>query len=698
MAPDPIKQSFQLLGTDVTLETGRIARQASAAVVARMGDNLLLATATLGPKKPNDFFPLTVEYREKFAAAGRIPGSFQRREGRISDHEVLQCRLIDRTLRSLFPKGYTRELQVQVQVFSADPNADLATLGIVAACAAIHLSEAPAEGPAAGLRIVQHKGSFSPFGTLPQRNESDLDFLVSGGPSGLVMVEGGANEVAESTCVEALEQAQEWIQKIAKAIGAMREQALAKGLAQEKEVVEEAPALPELPADIRLKLEQALSVHKKADRNDAIAAVKTELADSLGGDDTAEATMESFDKARSQIVRERVLRGGDRLDGRDATTVRPIWTEIDWLPRTHGSSIFTRGETQALVSCTLGTAEEAQRVDGIGGLQDEHFLLHYNFPPYSVGETRPLRGPGRREIGHGFLARRGLVPVMPPPDEFPYTIRLESEISESNGSSSMATACGGCLALMSAGVPLKRPVAGIAMGLISDGERTVTLTDILGDEDHLGDMDFKVVGSEEGVTAIQLDNKIGGLTKETLAGALDQAKTARLHILQEMAKTISEPRPSVNTRAPQVLRTVILPSSVGALIGPRGQTIKGITQSTGAKVQVNDEGVVRIYATDGDSARKGLRAVGQAAGIPRRGGYYKGTVANVRDFGCFVKLNEVCEGLVGRGELYERGQKPDKEFEPGDEMIVRVIGIDERGRLALSRRAAFGVDESDVEW
>ncbi len=698
MAPEAHQVSFQLAGTEVVLETGRIARQASGAVVVRSGDNLLLATVVIGPARPGiDFFPLTVEYREKMAAAGRIPGSFQRREGRITDHEVLQSRLVDRTIRSLFPKTFKDEVQIQVTVMSAEPTADLGTLALVGACAAVHLSPAPADGPAAGLRLARRRGgALTPFPTAGFRDDSDLDFVVGAGPAGLVMVEGGAREIAEADCVAALAQAEEWAAKIRKAIRALAE----KAAPPPKLPVPAAPELPTLPETTHESLRAALATAGKAERAAAVAAVREELFAGLAGDEAADAAgiAKAFDKARSEIVRDQILSGQPRLDGRGPADIRPIWCEVGWLPRAHGSAVFTRGETQALVTCTLGTAEERQRVDTLGGLKEEHFLLHYNFPPYSVGEVRPLRGPGRREIGHGFLARRGLEPVLPSFEDFPYALRIESEISESNGSSSMATACGGCLALMHAGVPISRPVAGIAMGLVSDGTRTVTLSDILGDEDHLGDMDFKVVGTAQGVTALQLDNKIGGLTQEQLAGALEQARQGRLHILGEMAKTLDAPAPQLSSRAPQVVRMTIMPDSVSALIGPRGQTIKGIAAATGAQVNVDDDGVVRIYAADQAAGKRAQKMVGRVAGIVKRGSYYAGTVAGHKDFGVFVKLNDVTEGLVPRDELFERGDRSEQRFDSGDEMVVRVIGIDDRGRLRLSRRAALDVDPALVEW
>jgi polyribonucleotide nucleotidyltransferase len=690
--------SLTIAGTTLSLETGKIARLASAAVVVSSGDNVLLTTVVLGGAREGvDFFPLTVEYREKLAAAGRIPGAYGRREGRISDHEVLVSRLVDRSIRSLFPDGFTNEVQVQVNVLSADPAADLSTLAIVGATAALALSPAPAKGPAAGIRLVKVGDGFTPFPPLMRREAAELDFVVSAGPDGLVMVEGGAREVDEATCMAALAQAGEWITRLQKAIGQLVDARSAEVGAIEKLPAPTPPTLPSLPESTAQSLRSALDQTQKAARLRAVAAAKSELLANAAPED-GKALAAAFEEAKYAFVREAILAKGHRLDGRGSDDVRPISGEVGLLPRAHGSALFTRGETQALVTCTLGTAEEALRTDTLGGSVTDPFILHYNFPPYSVNEARPLRGPGRREIGHGALARRGLLAVLPRFEEFPYTIRIESEITESNGSSSMATVCGGCLALMQCGVPITRPVAGIAMGLVTDGERTAVLTDILGDEDHLGDMDFKVVGTEVGVTALQLDNKVGGLSTEQLAAALEQAKRGRLHVLAAMKTILAAPRETLAPRAPRVVRTTIMPDSVAVLIGPRGQTIKGIGAATGASINVDDEGVVRIYAAADEAAKKALRMVGKVCGVPRRGGYYHGLVTRVESFGVFVRINEVVEGLVGRDELFENRREPDREFAIGDEIVVRLIGVDARGRLEFSRRAAIAVDEALIEF
>jgi polyribonucleotide nucleotidyltransferase len=692
MQPTAHRTSVKIAGTELVFETGRIARQAHGAVLARCGDNVVLATVTAAanPKPGTDFLPLTVEYREKFAAAGRIPGGFLRREGRITDHEVLCSRLIDRTLRSLFPDGYHNEVQVQVQVLSAEPTSDLESLAMLAACAAMHVSPVPAKGPAGGLRIQRVHGQWIAFAGKLQREQADLELSVGFGPDGLVMLEGEAREVDEATALAGVAQAAEWIQRCQKALDELRGQA-----GKPKQQVPPAPELPSLPAATAAALRTALTITTKAERRAAVAAAEAEWLAAVEGEQVS-AVRAAFAAATWQETRELVL-CGHRLDGRSATQVRPIWSEVGLLPRAHGSALFTRGETQAIVTCTLGSPDDAQRIDGLAADgATERFLLHYNFPPYSVGETRPLRGPGRREIGHGSLARRGLRCVLPA--EFPFTIRIESEITESNGSSSMATVCGGAMAMLHAGVPLARPVAGIAMGLVSDGTRHAVLSDILGDEDHLGDMDFKVVGSDRGITAIQLDNKLGGLPDEVLARALAQARDGRLHILGEMQRTIATPA-TPSRFVPRALCIHIMPDAVGALIGARGANIKGITESTGARVSVGDSGEVLVYATDQNSAQRAAIMVQRSAGVLKVGRCYRGTVTGVKDFGAFVRINAVNEGLVPIEELDKAPVRHAGDIaREGEEMVVVVLGADDRGRLRLSRRQALGVDDSQIEY
>ncbi len=694
MQPTAHRTSVKIAGTELVFETGRIARQAQGAVLARCGDNVVLATVTAAAaaKPGQDFFPLTVEYREKFSAAGRIPGAYGRREGRISDHEVLASRLIDRTIRSLFPEEYRNEVQVQVQVFSAEPSSDLESLSILAACAALHVSPVPAKGPAGGLRIHRVDGQWLAFAGKSQREQSDLEFSVGIGPDGLVMLEGEASEVSEADAVAAIAQATEWIGRCHKAFAELREAA-----GQPKATVPSAPELPTLPEPTHAALQAALQLLGKTERRSAIAAAEAAWLLSLPADAQAKAKA-AYGNAVWYETRELALASGRRLDGRTTTQIRPIWSEVGLLPRAHGSALFTRGETQAIVTCTLGSPDDALRLDGIAVQgETDRFILHYNFPPYSVGEIKPLRGPGRREIGHGSLARRGLRAVLPGAG-YPYTIRIESEITESNGSSSMATVCGGAMAMLHAGVPLERPVAGIAMGLISDGTRHAVLSDILGDEDHLGDMDFKVVGTDRGITAIQLDNKLGGLPGEVLEQALAQAREGRLHILAEMQKTIAAPG-APSRFVPKAARLSIMPDAVGALIGARGANIKGITEATGARVSVDDTGEVLIYATDQTAAQRAMIMVQRSAGVLKVGRCYRGTVTGVKDFGAFVKINAVNEGLVPVEELDQAPVRHAGDIaREGEEMIVAVLGADDRGRLRLSRRQALGVDDAQIEF
>ncbi len=695
MQPAAHRTTVKIAGTEISFETGRIARQAHGAVLARCGDNVVLATVTAASEaKPGqDFFPLTVEYREKYAAAGRIPGGFGRREGRISDHEVLICRLIDRTVRSLFPETYRADVQLQVQVLSAEPTSDLESLAILAACAALHISPVPAKGPAGGLRIQRVNDQWLAFGGKNASDAKDLEFSVAVGPEGLVMLEGEAREVNEADAVAAIAQATEWIGRCRKAFDELRELG-----GKPKWPVPEAATLPVLPDATLDALRAALRIDTKTERRAAIAAAEAGWLEALPEGDRPLAKT-AYGEAVWNQTREMLLADGRRLDGRAKDQIRPIWSEVGLLPRAHGSALFTRGETQAIVTCTLGSPDDALRLDTLADHgTTTRFILHYNFPPYSVGEIRPLRGPGRREIGHGMLARRGLMPLLPAKSDFPFTLRLESEITESNGSSSMATVCGGTMAMLHAGVPLARPVAGIAMGLVSDGTRHAVLSDILGDEDHLGDMDFKVVGTERGITAIQLDNKLGGLPDEVLALAFEQARRGRLHILTEMAKTIAAPG-TPSRFVPRAARLAIMPDAVGALIGARGANIKSITESSGARVSVDDSGEVLVYATDQTSAQRAILMIQRSAGVLRVGRCYRGTVTGVKDFGAFVKINAVNEGLVPIEELDNQPVRHAGDIaREGEEMIVTVLGADDRGRLRLSRRQALGVDDAQIEF
>ncbi|MCY2956285.1 MAG: polyribonucleotide nucleotidyltransferase [Planctomycetota bacterium] len=693
--PAPHTVHVRIKGIECSFETGKIARQATAAVVGRSGDNVVLATivATAEPKPGQSFFPLTVEYREKFAGAGRIPGNFMRREGRISDHEVLVSRLIDRTLRSLFPEDYRCEVQVQVQVMSSEPTSDIESLSLLTAACALHISPIPAKGPAGGLRVARVQGQLIPFPSAAQLELADLEITVGLGPDGPVMIECEADEVLEADCLLLLAEATTVVQKFQLAFTE-----LAGHIGTVKLPVPAAALLPAVPDATIESLRAALQITEKPARRAAITAARSAWLPTLNEHERDKAKA-AYELATWTQMRDLVLSTRSRLDGRGPADIRMIWSETGFLPRAHGSALFTRGETQAIVTCTLGSTEEGMRKDGLATSTNlERFLLHYNFPPYSVGEVKPLRGPGRREIGHGALARRGLLAMLPDMVDFPYTIRIESEITESNGSSSMATVCGGTMAMLHAGVPMLRPVAGIAMGLITDGQRSIVLSDILGDEDHLGDMDFKVVGTERGITAIQLDNKVGGLTFATLSTALEQARQGRLHILGEMQKTIAEPaQPS--RFVPRALRTAILPDSIGALIGARGANIKGITEATGAKVAVGDTGEVLVYATDAHASNRAMAMVQRSAGVLKVDRCYRGVVTTVKDFGAFVRLNAVNEGLVPIEELDDQPIRHASDVaREGDEMIVCVLGADDRGRLRLSRRKAKGVGDDQIEF
>lgn len=686
-------------GGAIRFETGRIARQADGAVVIRHRDTVLLATAVAAaePKPGVDFFPLTVEYRERLSAAGRIPGAYQRREGRITDHEVLASRLADRSIRPLFPEDFTVETQVLLTVLSADDEVEPESLAIIGAAAALHLSSIPWEGPLAGVRICRALGEWHVFPTRGVRQAADLDLVVSQGPGGLVMVEGQAQEASEGQVLEALERARKVCLELTAGLDRLRELA-----GKAKKVLVASDVDPVLAARVAeaaaVPLEAALAVPGKAERREAVARAEAETAALLAAEypeREAEVASLIHDLGRT-ILRRRAL-AGLRADGRGPTDIRPIWSETGWLPRCHGSAIFTRGETQALISATLGTGMDEQKIETLAGEVKERFLLHYNFPPYSVGEVRALRGPGRREIGHGNLAHRALEPLLPAAERFPYTIRLVSDISESNGSSSMATVCGGSLALMDAGVPMERPVAGIAMGMIAEGGQFVVLSDILGDEDHLGDMDFKIAGTAEGITAIQMDNKVGALPAEVLSGALEQARQGRLHILGKMAETLAASRPELHPKAPRMVALRIRPERIRDLIGSGGRTIQEIQATSGATVNVSDDGLVKVFCAEAAGLAEALRRIRQQTLEPEVGMVYDGLVTGVTDFNAFVRLGAVVEGRLHVSEL-DRGRvgRVQDLLKVGDTVRVRVMGVDHQGKIVLSRRAALGADDSEV--
>ncbi len=677
----------------IGIETGRIARQADGAVVVRQGETVLLATAvSTTPRAGLDFFPLTVEYREKMSAAGRIPGSYLRREARISDHEVIASRLADRTIRPFFPTAYRADTQVLMTVLSADREVEPASLSILAAAAALQVSDIPWQGPVTGLRIAHTASGWKIFPTRAERAGAELDLVVAAGREGLIMVEGEAREASEGRVREALRRAEAFAAGMLDALEELAARVSRPRRTVEMPVLDEAleRALAEVAGE---ELAEAVALAEKRHRAAAIARVRGQTLARLAPqfpqrDAEVDAAFAAQVKA---VIRRRICQDGVRPDGRGVSDIRPIWGEVSWLPRSHGSAIFTRGETQALVSCTLGSASDEQRVETLEGQHLERFLLHYNFPPYSVGETRPLRGPGRREIGHGTLAHRALAPLLPAFEDFAYTIRLLSEISESNGSSSMATVCGGCLALMDAGVPLTAPVAGIAMGLIrEEGEYTV-LSDILGEEDHLGDMDFKICGTRAGITAIQMDNKLGALPAEVLEKALEQARVGRLHILDEMAKVLAQPREEVADAAPRIVSLMIRPERIRDVIGQGGRTIQELQSRTGSRIDINDKGLVRIYAKDREGALKARRRVEELTIEPEIGKVYRGRVVLVRDFFAIVGLGGSVEGKLHVSEIEQgRTARVQDVLGKGDEVVVRVMGVDKQGRIVLSRRAAEG--------
>ena len=676
----PLREVLTLGGREVAFETGEVARQASGSVLVSCADSLLLAVVT-ADNKPTalDYMPLTTEWRNKYAAVGRIPGSYERRESKPTELETLTSRLIDRTIRPSFPSGWCHDTQAILHPLSHDPSVDAPVLAITAAAAALTVSDIPWEGPVAGVRVARIEGRLVAFPTPAELLRGDLDLVVSVSRAGIVMVEGGGREVEEGVVLEAFDLAREagaplleLLDRLGRAAGRKKRPVPAPRGDEALRARVEAAATPGLT--------QALEERDKHARHDALEAAGEAALLALGlGTEGADAAARGLAKRylgelKKSLIRRGVL-AGRRLGGRGPADVREISGRAGWLKRAHGSALFTRGETQAVVTCTLGRERDAQNLETLEGEKKERFLLHYNFPPYSVGETRPLRGPGRREIGHGHLARRALAPLIPAPEQFPYTVRLESTITESNGSSSMASICGGCLALMDAGVPLARPVAGIAMGLVQEAERFVVISDILGDEDHVGDMDFKVGGTEKGVTAIQLDNKLGAVPPEVMRQALGQARQGRLHILGEMAKVLPWPRAELSPFAPRVATLKIARNRIGDLIGPGGKSIRGIQEETGAEVEVDDAGRVRIYAASPRALEQARARVEEQTGVPVLGGEYSGRVVAVKPFGSFVRLFAGVEGLLaGITELAEGALVP-----------VRVSGVNGEGKLVLER-------------
>ena len=693
----------------MTFEVGRVAKQASGSVWCRWGDTVVLVTVcqTKEPKEGLDFFPLTVEYIEKTYSAGKIPGGFFKREARLRDAEILNCRIIDRSIRPMFPEGYRNDVQVIATVVSYDGLHDTDVMALCGASMALHVSEIPwadGSGPLAGLRVGRIDGKLVINPTIEARKTSDLDVVVSVSKDAIAMVEGGAAEIDEEELIDALFFAHKEGQKIIAAIHDMRKVMGKPKLVFTPPVRDE--KLYEVVKNAAAKdLETALAIRNKIERYGALDSLKKKVGEAakaaLGDVEYAakkKIVGELYGEVKYDVMRGSALKTKKRLDGRAYDEVRAINCEVSTLPRTHGSALFTRGETQALVSVTLGTKDDEQKIDSLLGESWRRYMLHYNFPPYSVGEARGLRGTSRREIGHGALAERALARMIPNEEEFPYTIRIVSEITESNGSSSMASVCGGTMALYDCGVPLKQPVAGIAMGLIKEGNDIAILSDILGDEDHLGDMDFKVCGTAKGVTAIQMDIKIEGLSREIMSTALKQAKEGRTTILKQMHDAISEPRKELSLFAPRITTMRINPDKIRDIIGPGGKVIRDIVAKTGAKIDVSDDGTVRIAAVGGeagDRARQIIEDLTREAEVNR---IYKGLVRKVVEFGAFVELFPGTDGLIHISELSDkRVVKVTDVIQEGDEVVVKVLSIDRDGKIRLSRRAAVGKTPGEID-
>jgi polyribonucleotide nucleotidyltransferase len=685
-------------GRRYSFETGRVAKQAHGSCLIQSGDSVVLVTACIGEERGEGFLPLTIDYVEKNYAAGKIPGGFFKREGKLSEREILISRLIDRPCRPLFPEGFSKEIQVVATVLSADANSDTDVLAVMGASAALSLSELPFEGPIAAVRVARVKGQFLINPDLAKLAQSELSFIVAGTRTGIVMVEGGADEVPEEIVLEALFFAHQELQVF---IDIQEELVAACGTP--KVAFDSATTLPQIPPNVRQdlisflrpRLEGAIMQQEKGARRDAIRFVRSEAKAHFFTEPESEKTWgRTFDSIYENelfdATRNLAFDKGVRLDGRDLTTVRPISTELGFLPRTHGSALFTRGETQAIVVVTLGTEQEAQKLDNLAGETEKLFLLHYNFPPFSVGEVRPMRGPGRREIGHGALAERAVKAVLPSLKEFPYVVRVVSEITESNGSSSMATVCGASLALMDAGVPVKAPVAGVAMGLLVRGEEHVILTDILGDEDHLGDMDFKVCGTEKGITALQMDLKIKSLSRVIMEKALRQAQSARLHILGRMESAISITRTSLSKYAPKIVTIKVPVAKIRDIIGSGGKTIRSITESCGVKMEVNDDGIVSISSNNDDNIKQACSMIESLIMEPEVGKIYKGVVKRIAVFGAFVEFIPGIDGLVHISQLDERKvHRVNDVVQEGDEVWVKVLEVDSQGRVRLSIKDAI---------
>lgn len=681
-------------GRPVSIEIGKMANQANGSALVKYGDTTVLVTACAAKEasKGKDFLPLTVNYMEMRYAAGSIPGGFFKREGRPSEKEVLCSRLIDRPLRPLFPEGYFNETQVIATVLSFDPENDPEIAAMLGASTALGVSDIPFNNPIAAVRVGRINGKLICNPAYKQQKESDIDLIVAGSQDEIIMVEGGAKMVSEDTLLDAMMFAHDSMQEIIKL-----QKRIIMEIGEPKMPVPAVNIDTELVAKVQtfadVKISEALNIPSKQDRYQRLSDISKELIEALKStcEGREDEIIKIFEDLKYHILRKSVISTNIRIDGRGLADIRPISCEIGLLPRTHGSALFTRGETQAMVVTTLGTSEDEQKIDALSGWDYKRFMLHYNFPPFSVGEVKMLRGPGRREVGHGALAERAVANIIPDADTFPYTIRIVSDILESNGSSSMASVCGASLSMMDAGVPTKDSVAGIAMGLIKEGENIAVLSDILGDEDHLGDMDFKVAGTESGITAFQMDIKITGVTKDILRQAIYQAKEGRLHILKKMKEAISSPRTELSVYAPRIITIYVKQEKIKDVIGPGGKNIKGIIEKTGVKIDIDDSGKVNIASSDDEAAQKALAIIKELTQEAEVGKIYLGKVRKIMDFGAFVEIFPGTDGLVHISQISEERVKDVKDvLKEGDEVLVKVLEVDRQGKIRLSRKEALG--------
>ncbi len=687
------KIEFDYYGRPLSIEVGKLAKQADGSALVRYGETVVLVTAVAAKelRADTDFFPLTVDYQEKTFAAGKIPGGFFKREGRPSEKEILTCRLIDRSIRPLFSEGLRCETQVIATVLSADKENDPDMVAMLGASLALEVSDIPFQGPLAGARVGRVEGQWVINPTQSQLQDSDVDIFLSGSRDAIVMVEGGARMVPEDAILEALFLGHEALRPLLDL-----QEEVKREIGKKKRhvpIFEPDQGLVQRVDELaREKIHQAIAIPEKQERYRRLDEVKREVLSQalLEYPEKGKEIKAASEEIRRNYFRQLIIKEQRRIDGRGLRTVRPISCEVEVLPRTHGSALFTRGETQALVVTTLGTTSDEQKIDALIGEHYKKFMLHYNFPPFSVGEVKFLRGPSRRDIGHGALAERALLPVLPKEEEFPYTIRIVSEVLESNGSTSMATVCGGSLSLMDAGVPIAAPVAGIAMGLIKEGEAVRILSDILGDEDHLGDMDFKVAGTRDGINALQMDIKIAGVTREIMREALYQAREGRIGILEVMDKTISEPRREISGHAPRIITLKVKPEKIREIIGPGGKVIRGIVEETGVKMDVEDDGTVTIASVDEAASRRAVEMVQRITAEAEIGKIYKGTVRKIMDFGAFVEIFPGTDGLVHISQLApERVRRVTDILKEGDEVLVKVLEIDKQGKIKLSRKDAL---------